>query len=121
LKIRTLSNSFKPGKLELSTDFLLLTVMNFSELSSQSSPQSHSSFQLNQLEKHSQPNSNRLSEMLQNLVSLLAGTSELSIQECSQKDGSKIWKIYDPHTQSKVVFTSENEVRAWIEQRYSSR
>ncbi|GAB4144044.1 MAG: hypothetical protein Fur0046_21360 [Cyanobacteria bacterium J069] len=63
----------------------------------------------------------RLSDLWQNLVGFLAGTSEPKIQELSHKNGSIVWEIYDPYTQSKTICTSENEVRQWIEQRYSSK
>lgn len=33
-------------------------------------------------------------------------------------DGTPIWSVYDPVTRQTFVATSQNEIRAWLEQRY---
>lgn len=30
----------------------------------------------------------------------------------------EVWRVYDPQTRQEAVFSNENEVRIWLEQRY---
>ncbi len=53
----------------------------------------------------------------QAVVDYLTGAQALSIRQKLCKDGSVQWIAYDPYTRSRHVFSSEQAVRVWLEQR----
>lgn len=40
------------------------------------------------------------------------------ITQTQLASGEFVWHVYDPHTANRASFTSEAEVRAWLDQRY---
>lgn len=57
-------------------------------------------------------------KFLQSLFVQVAGETEPKIWQTSRGNGVTIWNIYDPTTQESASFTTETEVRSWLEQRY---
>lgn len=57
--------------------------------------------------------------ILNRLISVLVPSTEPQITRVAQ-NGKLIWKVYDPQTQQRLILTSENEVRSWLESRYYS-
>lgn len=53
------------------------------------------------------------------LVDFLTGTQSLSIRSKALPNGCIQWIVYDPATDTRGVFTSEQAVRVWLEQRYT--
>jgi hypothetical protein len=53
------------------------------------------------------------------LIKLAAGSSEPQISEHSDRQGNIFWRVYDPISQTSARFSSEMEVRIWLDQRYS--
>lgn len=51
------------------------------------------------------------------LVKVLTTSDELRIWVCETRDGM-LWHAYDPVSGQTRQFTSENELRVWIDQRY---
>ncbi len=47
-----------------------------------------------------------------------AQTEELSIQQVQSRHGEILWHVYDRSTGREAYLSSEDEVFAWIEQRY---
>jgi hypothetical protein len=52
-------------------------------------------------------------------VKVLAGNREPKISQHCDRHGNKYYKIYDPIYGDRYSCTTESEVRAWLEQRYS--
>lgn len=50
-------------------------------------------------------------------VNYFAGSNQPRIR-VSQKGDRQIWHAYDPHTQQRHQFSSEESLRDWLEQRY---
>lgn len=51
------------------------------------------------------------------LLNYLTGTQTLSIRQKLCANGSAQWIAYDPNTNTRHVFSSEQAVRIWLEQR----
>ncbi|HEY9625057.1 MAG TPA: hypothetical protein V6C78_32320 [Crinalium sp.] len=60
-----------------------------------------------------------LEKIGQELFQYLAGNPELRIHKTVNSQGMTYWRIYDPVTQRNITLSSEQEVRTWIENRYS--
>jgi hypothetical protein len=54
------------------------------------------------------------------LVKAIAGSNEPQIRQSVDRNGSLIWHVYDPQTHHSACFSSEKEVRIWLDQRYYS-
>ncbi|MGB7488295.1 MAG: hypothetical protein WA901_19035 [Phormidesmis sp.] len=52
------------------------------------------------------------------LFNFLTGQQVLSIQVKTLADGRQRWTAYDPATDTRHVFDSQQAVRTWLEQRY---
>ncbi|MGG6296045.1 hypothetical protein ACQ4M4_16780 [Leptolyngbya sp. AN02str] len=59
-----------------------------------------------------------LSKFSQTMVTRLAGTQEPQISQKRDRNGGVSWVVYDPLTSETLYFSSEAEVRMWLEQRY---
>ena len=55
------------------------------------------------------------------LANLLGKANEPKIISRKNNHGNAYFKVYDPQTQWKGTFSSEGEVRIWLEERYHSR
>jgi len=55
--------------------------------------------------------------LLKRFFSFLAGNSDPVISQSSH-DGQPLWHVYDPQSRQHLSFSSETEVRHWLEQRY---
>ncbi|HEY9700778.1 MAG TPA: hypothetical protein V6D10_26225 [Trichocoleus sp.] len=60
-----------------------------------------------------------LQRILGHIVRFLSGSSEPQIQFKRDRLGNHFWRVYDPTTNQSTSFSSETEVRIWLEQRYS--
>jgi hypothetical protein len=49
---------------------------------------------------------------------LLSQTSEPSVTQKRDRSGHNYFQVYDPMTRKYGEFGSEQEIRAWLEQRY---
>lgn len=56
-----------------------------------------------------------ITQLWQQLIALLAGNSDPKIHRVSKDN----WRVYDPRTDRSLSFTSEQEVRVWLDERYS--
>lgn len=52
------------------------------------------------------------------ICELLATRSEPRIWSTLDQDGNPLWRVYDPITNESCCFSSEKEVRVWLEERY---
>lgn len=52
------------------------------------------------------------------ILKFLLGSHDPVISERVDKNGQGIYEIYDPITRDRMICHSEQEVRAWLEQRY---
>lgn len=52
-------------------------------------------------------------------LNAMAGSSEPKIQQRRDRIGQTIWFVYDPVSGQNSRFTSESEVRAWLDERYN--
>lgn len=52
----------------------------------------------------------------QNLISSMTGSTEPQIRQL--QNGDLRWRAYDPISRQAAHFTSEHELRQWLEQRY---
>ena len=52
------------------------------------------------------------------LLCFLAGQQTLSIRSTVLTNGTIQWRVYDPATDSRYTFDSQQAVRTWLEQRY---
>lgn len=57
-------------------------------------------------------------KFLQSLFVQMAGEAEPKIWQTSRGNDVTIWNVYDPTTKESASFTTEAEVRSWLEQRY---
>ena len=55
------------------------------------------------------------------LTNLLGKANEPQIISRKNKRGNAYFRVYDPQTQWKGTFSSEGEVRIWLEERYPAR
>lgn len=51
--------------------------------------------------------------------SLTVPSSEPHVWKKGDRQGNIYWKVYDPLTDRSGLFESENQLRVWLEQRYS--
>lgn len=58
-----------------------------------------------------------LSKAGSTLLSLFVNSDQPRIQ-ATTVNGEQVWKVYDPISGSRAAFTSEQDLRAWLEQRY---
>lgn len=59
-----------------------------------------------------------LTQLLNFLLDFLTGKAEISIRQRQSLDGTMQWIVYDPDSNDRRVFYSEQAVRAWLEQRH---
>lgn len=59
-----------------------------------------------------------LKQWWEQFVSQFSGTQDPQITEFLGRDGQVLWAVYDPVTNYREVFASEQAVRVWLEQRY---
>lgn len=52
------------------------------------------------------------------LSATVAGGQDPKIWQTNGQNGVLIWHVYDPITKASTSFTTEMEVRSWLEQRY---
>ena len=52
------------------------------------------------------------------LINFLTGQQSLSIRAKQLRNGEIQWTVYDPTTDGRYVFDSQQAVRTWLEQRY---
>jgi hypothetical protein len=60
----------------------------------------------------------RLPNIWQRLLKLAIGNSEVRVWKTQTHTGEDLWHVYEPHCEQSVTFSSEAEVRVWLEQRY---
>lgn len=60
----------------------------------------------------------RLSRMGQSLLQTLYSSSEPHISVRRDRIGNTFFIAYDPFTQANYTFTTERELRVWLDQRY---
>lgn len=60
----------------------------------------------------------KLGQTLKLLFELMLKVDEPRIIRSRDKFGSPFWTIYDPITRRRIYFSSELEVRAWLDRRY---
>lgn len=62
---------------------------------------------------------NSLSSQLRKfLTNVLTFNTEPRVWQKHDRDGNLSWRVYDPCTNQYATFTSADEVRSWIEERY---
>lgn len=59
-----------------------------------------------------------LKALWQGFVKTAIGSNELQVWQTTDTDGYLYWRAYDPLTRESAICDSEDEMRAWIEQRY---
>lgn len=59
-----------------------------------------------------------VSRIVQTLVAKLSNSNDPQIQMKYSSSGHEYWRVYDPVTRKTSTFTSEKDVRVWLEQRY---
>jgi hypothetical protein len=57
-------------------------------------------------------------QALTNIVRLLTGDSEIRIWQRCDRAGNIVWYVYNPATEQSAQFSSEQEVRVWLDQHY---
>jgi hypothetical protein len=62
-----------------------------------------------------------LGSIWQKLILLLTSSSELQVWSNCNENSEISWHAYDPITRRYACFGSEDDMRAWIEQRFSCR
>jgi thiamine biosynthesis lipoprotein ApbE len=60
-----------------------------------------------------------LKQGLDRFVKAIATSSEPDIWQTHDRDGAIVWHTYDPSNGQSHLFASEDEVRVWLEKRYS--
>jgi hypothetical protein len=60
----------------------------------------------------------RFGKFLQTLFTTMAGDAEPKIWQTTSRNGVMIWNVYDPTTKESTRFTTEADVRSWLEQRH---
>lgn len=53
-----------------------------------------------------------------NLIDALCGSQEPRIRQKIDRLGNRYYRVYDPVANAHYLFTSEEAVRVWLEQRY---
>jgi hypothetical protein len=59
-----------------------------------------------------------LEDTLNTLSRALFSSQELHVQKKYSRSGRAYWHVYDPFTEESNSFSSDDDVRTWIEQRY---
>lgn len=59
-----------------------------------------------------------LSPMASRLLAYLCGSTDLSVTVKRDRSGHRVFLAYDPVTQQRHTFSSEQALRAWADQRY---
>lgn len=59
-----------------------------------------------------------ISKALEKLVTFLSGSTDIKVSQALDSNAQVIWYVYDPSTDSELAFSSESEVRIWLEQRH---
>lgn len=59
-----------------------------------------------------------VSRVFQTLVAKLSGGNDPQIKLKYSPSGHEYWHVYDPITGKAETFTTEADVRIWVEQRY---
>lgn len=67
----------------------------------------------------SSPARSPLSRWMQELWQWLVAKPEPRIWQQCDRHGNLLWRVYDPESRESACFTSEAEVRVWLEQRYN--
>jgi hypothetical protein len=62
----------------------------------------------------------RFRALWEGLLTLLSGRREPRIWRIRDRAGNWSFRVFDPVTGASSVFDSEQEVRVWLEQRYSA-
>ncbi|HEY9640886.1 MAG TPA: hypothetical protein V6C57_10410 [Coleofasciculaceae cyanobacterium] len=60
----------------------------------------------------------QLNQLWNRFLNALSGQSEPTITQKFDRDGNLYFRVYDPVTRKAMSMTSEQEVRAWFDQRY---
>lgn len=63
----------------------------------------------------------KLGSVWQKLILLLISSPELQVWSTCNGNGEISWHAYDPMTKRSACFDSEDDMRAWVEQRFSCR
>lgn len=53
------------------------------------------------------------------LAKFAVGSSEPVVEQRWDRQGCRYYVVFDPRTHARTICSSESEVRAWLEQRYS--
>lgn len=61
----------------------------------------------------------RLGSLYQILFARLLNGSDPRILKRCDRQGNYYFEVYDPHNQERLNFSSEHEVRIWLDQRYN--
>ena len=59
-----------------------------------------------------------LHQLWQGFVHYLTQPPEPKVWKKTNRHGEIFWEVYDPYRNLKATFTSELEVRMWLDQRY---
>jgi len=51
-------------------------------------------------------------------LNAISSNREPKIEQKSDRHGNKYWRAYDRHTNQSYTFTSEHDVRVWLENCY---
>lgn len=57
-------------------------------------------------------------QFFQDFFAFLCGSEEPRIWVRRDRNGNKVYRAYDPVTNSSFVSTEETELRSWLEERY---
>lgn len=60
-----------------------------------------------------------LQKVWQRAVDWAVRGDEIRVWKTQTSEGQTIWRLYDPISDRSTCFSSEAEVRIWLEQRYS--
>lgn len=59
-----------------------------------------------------------IGKLVQLLFTHAANSADPQISHKRDRQGRLIWYVYDPATHQSAQFSSESEVRSWLDQRY---
>ena len=68
--------------------------------------------------QESSPKRPDLKQLFAKIIRFLSSNSEPRIEFKRDRLGNHFWRVYDPNTNQSATFSSELEVRIWLEQRY---
>ncbi len=57
---------------------------------------------------------------IKGIIALLSQPDELQIRQRQTRSGELFWDVYDPETGRSASFTAEEELMAWLDNRYNS-